>query len=144
MRSATTLQPGTCWPRHSGSLLRRASSASSSTRALRSPGCSPSCWWAGGRRSSRPRRPGGRGTGAESPPRGEAERLYPGLVEPLSAREQEVLALLAAGHRNRDIAAELVITLDTVKRHVTHVFDKLGVTSRTQAAARARQLGLLP
>jgi ATP/maltotriose-dependent transcriptional regulator MalT len=68
----------------------------------------------------------------------------PGLIEPLSAREQEVLALLAAGHRNRDIAAELVITLDTVKRHVTHVFDKLGVTSRTQAAARARQLGLLP
>ena len=68
----------------------------------------------------------------------------PGLVEPLSTREQEVLALLAAGHPNRAIAEELVITLDTVKRHVSHVFGKLGVANRTQAVARARQLGLLP
>ncbi|MBL8927709.1 MAG: helix-turn-helix transcriptional regulator [Pseudonocardia sp.] len=67
----------------------------------------------------------------------------PGLVEPLSAREQEVLALLAAGRRNQEIATELVITVDTVKRHVSHLFGKLGVTSRTQAAARAHQLGLL-
>jgi LuxR family maltose regulon positive regulatory protein len=76
-----------------------------------------------------------------APPRGGA--AVPGLVVPLSAREQEVLALLAAGRRNQEIAAELVITVDTVKRHVSHVFAKLGVTSRTQAAARARQLGLL-
>jgi LuxR family maltose regulon positive regulatory protein len=68
----------------------------------------------------------------------------PGLVEPLSAREQEVLALVAAGRRNREIAAELVITLDTVKRHVTHLFGKLGTASRTEAVARARELGLLP
>jgi LuxR family transcriptional regulator, maltose regulon positive regulatory protein len=68
----------------------------------------------------------------------------PGQVEPLSTREQEVLALLAAGHLNRAIAEELVITLDTVKPHVSHVFGKLGVASRPRAVARARQLGLLP
>jgi LuxR family maltose regulon positive regulatory protein len=68
----------------------------------------------------------------------------PGVIEPLSAREREVLALLATGHPNRTIADELVITVDTVKRHVSHVFEKLGVENRTQAVARARQLGLLP
>jgi len=68
----------------------------------------------------------------------------PGIIEPLSAREREVLALLATGHPNRTIADELVITVDTVKRHVSHVFEKLGVENRTQAVARARQLGLLP
>jgi LuxR family maltose regulon positive regulatory protein len=54
-----------------------------------------------------------------------------------------VLTLLAAGHPNRAIAEDLVITLDTVERHVSHVFGKLGVASRPQAVARARQLGLL-
>ena len=44
---------------------------------------------------------------------------------------------------NREIADELFITVDTVKRHISHVFDKLGVGSRTQAVARARDLGLL-
>ena len=68
----------------------------------------------------------------------------PGIIEPLSAREREVLALPATGHPNRSIADELVITVDTVKRHVSHVFEKLGVENRTQAVARARQLGLLP
>jgi len=66
-----------------------------------------------------------------------------GLVAPLSARELEVLALLAAGVSNRAIAEELVITLDTVKRHVTHILDKLGAANRTQAVTRARELGLL-
>ena len=68
----------------------------------------------------------------------------PGLVEPLSARELEVLALVAAGTPNRAIAERAVITVDTVKRHVSHVFAKLGVANRTEAVARARQLGLLP
>ena len=68
----------------------------------------------------------------------------PGIIEPLSAREREVLALLATGQPNRTIADELVITVDTVKRHVSHVFEKLGVENRTQAVARARQLRLLP
>jgi LuxR family maltose regulon positive regulatory protein len=67
----------------------------------------------------------------------------PGLLEPLSARELEVLALVAAGHANREIAERLYITVDTVKRHVSHIFAKLGAASRTQAVARARDLGLL-
>jgi LuxR family maltose regulon positive regulatory protein len=70
--------------------------------------------------------------------------LVPGLVEALSARELEVLTLLATGKSNRAIAEELVVTLDTVKRHVTNLFNKLGVANRTQAVARARELGLLP
>jgi LuxR family maltose regulon positive regulatory protein len=67
-----------------------------------------------------------------------------GLVEPLTARELEVLQLLAAGAPNRAIAEQLVVTLETVKKHLSHLFDKLGVANRTQAVARARQLGLLP
>lgn len=66
-----------------------------------------------------------------------------GLVEPLSARELEVLRQLAAGASNRAIAAALVISLGTVKKHLNNIFGKLGVASRTQAAARARELGLL-
>ena len=67
-----------------------------------------------------------------------------GLVEPLTAREVEVLGLLAAGASNRAIAEQLVVTQETVKKHLSHLFDKLGVANRTQAVARARQLGLLP
>jgi LuxR family transcriptional regulator, maltose regulon positive regulatory protein len=67
-----------------------------------------------------------------------------GLVEPLTARELEVLQLLAAGAPNRAIAGQLVVTLETVKKHLSHLFDKLGVANRTQAVARARELGLLP
>ena len=67
-----------------------------------------------------------------------------GLVEPLTEREREVLLLLAAGKANREIADQLVVTLDTVKKHLTHIFGKLGAASRTQAIARARELGLLP
>jgi LuxR family maltose regulon positive regulatory protein len=66
-----------------------------------------------------------------------------GLVEPLSARELQVLQLLADGRSNQGIAAELVISLDTVKRHVSHVLDKLQAVNRTQAVSRARDLGLL-
>ena len=65
-----------------------------------------------------------------------------GLVEPLSARELQVLELIAAGHPNRVIAGQLVITVDTVKRHVSHVFEKLGVANRTEAATYAHRCGL--
>jgi LuxR family maltose regulon positive regulatory protein len=54
-----------------------------------------------------------------------------------------VLELVAAGRSNREIADELVVALDTVKKHVSHVLDKLGAANRTQAVARARQLQLL-
>jgi LuxR family transcriptional regulator, maltose regulon positive regulatory protein len=69
--------------------------------------------------------------------------IVAGLVEPLTARELEVLGLLAAGLPNQAIAEELVITLDTVKRHVTHILGKLAAANRTQAVARARELELL-
>jgi DNA-binding NarL/FixJ family response regulator len=67
----------------------------------------------------------------------------PGLIDSLTAREQEVLALLSTGRSNRRIAAELVVTLDTVKKHVGHLLDKLDATNRTEGVARARQLGLI-
>jgi LuxR family maltose regulon positive regulatory protein len=67
-----------------------------------------------------------------------------GLVEQLTTRELEVLVLLAAGASNPRIAAELVVTLDTVKKHVSHLLGKLGAANRTEAVTRARQLGLIP
>jgi LuxR family maltose regulon positive regulatory protein len=69
--------------------------------------------------------------------------LQPLPVEPLSPRELEVLRLVAAGASNPEIAQQLVVTVNTVKKHVTNIFGKLGATSRTQAVARARQLGLV-
>jgi LuxR family transcriptional regulator, maltose regulon positive regulatory protein len=54
-----------------------------------------------------------------------------------------VLGLLAAGRSNQRVAGDLVVSLDTVKKHVSHVLDKLGAANRTPAVARARELGLL-
>ena len=73
-----------------------------------------------------------------------AAAALPGMTEPLTDREVEVLRLLAAGKSNQRIAHELVVALDTVKKHVTHVLGKLGAANRTEAVARARQLGLIP
>jgi LuxR family transcriptional regulator, maltose regulon positive regulatory protein len=67
-----------------------------------------------------------------------------GLVEQLTRRELEVLGMLAAGKPNYAIASELVVTVDTVKKHVSHILDKLGAVNRTEAVARARELGLIP
>ena len=67
-----------------------------------------------------------------------------GIVDPLTSRELEVLQMLAAGRSNQAIAGELVVTLDTVKKHVSHILGKLGAASRTEAVTRARQLGLIP
>ena len=68
----------------------------------------------------------------------------PGLVDPLTSRELEVLEMLAAGRSNQAIAGQLVVTLDTVKKHVSHVLGKLGAANRTEAVTRARELGLIP
>ena len=65
------------------------------------------------------------------------------LVEPLSTREMEVLRLIAEGLSNHEIGERLFLALDTVKGHNRRIFDKLGVQRRTEAAARARVLGLL-
>ena len=73
-----------------------------------------------------------------------AVAAVPGLVEQLTAREQEVLVLLAEGMPNPRIAEQLVVTLDTVKKHVSHLLGKLGAANRTEAVTRARQLGLIP
>jgi LuxR family transcriptional regulator, maltose regulon positive regulatory protein len=69
--------------------------------------------------------------------------LVAGLVEPLTERELEVLKLLAAGAPNRAIAEQLVVTPETVKKHLSHLYDKLSADNRTQAVTRAGELGLL-
>ena len=63
--------------------------------------------------------------------------------ELLTEREQEVLRLLAAGRSNQAIADELVVAVGTVKRHLNNIFGKLGVQTRLEAAARARDLSLV-
>ncbi|MFJ3666505.1 response regulator [Streptomyces sp. NPDC090106] len=63
--------------------------------------------------------------------------------EPLSAREREVLALVARGTSNREIARELFISEATVKTHLTHLYAKLGVNDRAAAVATAYQRGIL-
>jgi DNA-binding NarL/FixJ family response regulator len=70
-------------------------------------------------------------------------RAAPPLDEPLSERELGVLRLLAEGCSNKEIGARLHITEGTVKNHMTNVLAKLGVLDRTQAALRARDLGLV-
>ena len=80
----------------------------------------------------------GRAAPVPGPPR------RPGIVEPLTGRELEVLEMLAAGRSNQAIAGQLFVSLDTVKKHVGHVLGKLGAANRTEAVARARQLGLIP
>ncbi|MEV6549613.1 response regulator transcription factor [Streptomyces sp. NPDC051597] len=70
--------------------------------------------------------------------RHDAEQLFPALT----AREAEVLELIARGLDNRRIARHLVLSEKTVRNHVTHIFDKLQVTTRAEAVARARDAGL--
>ena len=67
----------------------------------------------------------------------------PELIEPLTARELQVLQLIADGATNQEIANELVLAVNTVKKHVSNIFGKLGVDNRVQAVAQARHLGLL-
>lgn len=76
---------------------------------------------------------------AETQPEGQID----GLVESLTPRELEVLGLISKGDSNRAIAEKLVVTISAVKKHAANIYGKLNVSNRTQAAARARQLGLL-
>jgi LuxR family maltose regulon positive regulatory protein len=66
------------------------------------------------------------------------------LIDPLSERELEVLRVMALGRTNQQIADQLIVARGTVKAHSASIFRKLAVTNRTQAVARARQLGILP
>lgn len=79
---------------------------------------------------------------AEPPPQAVSARSQP-LIEPLSERELEVLRLIAQGLSNQEIGARLFLALDTVKGHNRRIFDKLQVQRRTEAVARARELGLM-
>jgi LuxR family maltose regulon positive regulatory protein len=65
------------------------------------------------------------------------------LVEPLTDRELEVLRLVAEGMSNREIAGKLIISTGTAKSHIHHLCGKLGVRNRTEAAMKAKELGLL-
>lgn len=65
------------------------------------------------------------------------------LVEPLSARERDVLQLLASGQTNQEIADALSVAVTTAKKHISNIIGKLGVRNRTEAIARARELRLL-
>jgi DNA-binding NarL/FixJ family response regulator len=67
-----------------------------------------------------------------------APRIFPELTD----RESEVLALIAQGHTNEEIAVQLVLSLKTVRNHVSNIFSKLQVADRAQAIIRARDAGL--
>jgi LuxR family maltose regulon positive regulatory protein len=66
------------------------------------------------------------------------------LVEPLSQRELEVLHLIALGRTNQEIARQLIVAPGTIKAHAASIYRKLDVANRTEAVARARQVGILP
>ncbi len=66
------------------------------------------------------------------------------LIEPLSQRELEVLHLMAVGMTNQEIARQLIVAPGTIKAHTASIYRKLDVANRTEAVARARQLGILP
>lgn len=71
------------------------------------------------------------------------EILVPETGETLTQREIEVLSLMSEGLTNREIAQSLVLSIHTIKRHVAHILSKLAVANRTEAANRARELGIL-
>ncbi|MEJ2734758.1 MAG: LuxR C-terminal-related transcriptional regulator [Anaerolineae bacterium] len=75
---------------------------------------------------------------------GESTPPQPGeLLDPLTPRELEILRLIGKGYSNPEIASELVVTINTIKKHTSNIYGKLGVRSRTQAIARAHELNLL-
>ena len=82
-------------------------------------------------------------TGARPAPARPGPDALQAPLEPLRARELEVLQLLAAGRSNQEMAEELIVSVGTVRWHLKNIYGKLDVHSRTQAIARARALGLI-
>jgi len=76
-------------------------------------------------------------------PEGAPARATEGLIEPLSERELQVLRLLAQGGTDKQIAATLFVTRQTIHSHLKNIYGKLDVHSRTEAIARGRELHLL-
>ena len=76
---------------------------------------------------------------------GETMRLHQQgeLLDPLTSRELEIVRLISKGYSNPEIAGELIVTINTIKKHTSNIYGKLGVRSRTQAIARVRELNLL-
>jgi len=99
-------------------------------------GCVAHVLAAFGRKPAAPRKAAGPGAGARAG--------APGRGQPLTERELEVLRLLDAGRSNQVISRDLTVTLDTTKKHVSHILAKLGAASRSEAVARARELRLIP
>lgn len=65
------------------------------------------------------------------------------VIEPLSDRERDILRLIADGLSNQEIAQKMIVAVSTIKWHINHLYAKLDAHSRTQALARAKELGLL-
>ncbi|MGM0767505.1 MAG: LuxR C-terminal-related transcriptional regulator [Pseudomonadota bacterium] len=87
-------------------------------------------------------RPAG-GEDAQQPKQGHAATSQDALAEPLSQREAEVLALINDGLANKEIASRMAVAPATVKAHIRNLYGKLGASRRTEALAKARELGLL-
>jgi LuxR family maltose regulon positive regulatory protein len=81
--------------------------------------------------------------GKPAPQAAHSREPVAGFIEPLSARELEVLGLLADGLTNLQIAARLVISAGTVKAHTANIFRKLDAANRTQAVTKAREIGVI-
>lgn len=81
--------------------------------------------------------------GKMPPPADRAAQANESLLEPLTDRELEILQLLGEGLNNNEIADRLVVGLSTVKKHITHLYGKLDVTTRTQAILKGQELGLI-
>jgi DNA-binding NarL/FixJ family response regulator len=79
----------------------------------------------------------------DGPPGSQAAGQQPALVEPLTTREVEILALAARGLTNKAIGAQLAISDRTVQNHLAHIFGKLSAASRTEAVMRAVSLGVI-
>jgi LuxR family maltose regulon positive regulatory protein len=76
-------------------------------------------------------------------PHSSADKPTPNLAEPLTEREHSILRLMAVGRSNREIAEKLFLSVNTIKWYSTHIYRKLGVNSRTEAVAQAREAGIL-